>query len=400
MLYRLIPNLTREQWGVLFMYLIPFVPYIYKLISPFFILLGLGSLTVMINPILLWVGIFWARHRIIKQIRHYDVCLYLFICLIVLLSPLLFPNTSDFFLENFIDFAIYVLPCYFIGIIINYDNDYEILKMVSYIGIGVILFWQLCKILRLVEVEESSAGTLGEQMSEAYMLVFPICCLFVLIKKCKLDYIILSVGITLLIMMGTRGPIIVVSSFIAFYLLFRKNEKYGTLIKLFAITVFVTLLKNIKLISILMIPIVAELGFSTRVLDSITDDRFSLEESSGRDDIYSGIFNFLYSQESLFGLGWGGDRLIVMDNVWAHNFELEILVQFGWFFGGLILCWILKLLISSLVRTRGTQSYRFVLVMACVGLLELQFSSTYIRHPLFFIMIGYFISISRKKNNI
>ena len=398
MLSKIIPSFSIKQWGLLFVYLIPFVPYVYKLISPFFILTGLGSLTILISPTILWIGVVLAKKRFFESICAVDIFFVFLICMGIFLFSIVNSNTTWFFDKYFLDFALYVLPCYYIGLAINYEKDSEVLRVVSNIGIFVMLFWQVCKLLRLVEVNESLSGELGEQMEEAYMLVFPICNLLIYSKKSLSDCVMMMIGFVLILLMGTRGPIIVLGTFIAFYLLFfKKYNKHPLFWKCVIIAAFSVFFVNIKRISLMMIPIAIKLGFSPRVFNSIIDSRFSLEEGSGRDDIYGGIIDYLKSKESLFGLGWGGDRLITYDHVWAHNFELEILVQFGWLLGGLILLLLFILLVKTLFHTKGLKTQRFICVMICVGILELQFSSTYVSHPLLFIMIGCCVSVLRKK---
>lgn len=399
MLKKYFPSLSRSEWWLTCLLLIPFVPYVYKLISPFFIIAGLGAYTWIINPAILWIGILGSLNRIIRSCRISDVFFFVLICCSIVISALIFPETRTFFKDNYIDFITYVLPCYYIGLIINYDRDKNVLYFISYIGIFVILFWQVCQLLRLVEVNETSTGALGEQMEQAYMLLFPICNLFVQESKTKLDILMIFIGIALIFMMGTRGPIIILGLFISTYLLFfKKYRKHNFFLKTIITIAIPIFLINIKWISLIAIPIAMSLGFSTRVFDSIVDERFNIKDSSGRDDIYGNVFEHLGSNEGVWGLGWGGDRLITIDNLWTHNFELEILVQFGWIFGGILLLILFSIFFKCLLKTRHKYAQSFLYVMIFAGLMELQLSSTYIRHPLFFVLIGYCISILRTRH--
>ena len=146
-----------------------------------------------------------------------------------------------------------------------------------------------------------------------------------------------------------------------------------------------------------IIPIASSLGFSTRVFDSILDGRMmDISESSGRDDIWNILTKAIEDDFSGFGYGWLGDRLLLPDGIYSHNFELEILVQFGVIIGGGILLLLLVLLFKSYYQTKKSSSRKFWLLMLFVGLVELQLSKTYITHNLLFVMIGYYMSVKRQ----
>lgn len=399
MIKQLLPSFSKTKWGLFFIYIIPFVPIVYKLISPFFIIAGLGAYTVIINPAIFIIGMLMSSRIVFSSIRSIDIALYVSIGFMILLWTFFRPQTYVFFKDNYMDFMMYVLPCYFIGLTINYERDHEILLWLARMSFIVVLFWQICLLLRLVEVSEGADGGLGEQMEQAYMLVYPICFLFnESMKKHKLiDIIMTIISIILLLMMGTRGPFIVICIYLAVYLVFLKEyKKYKLFWRSLVIGLLFILLKYSTVISLAMIPISTELGFSSRVFQNIVDSGYNLDDSSGRDDIYGPTLNAIQSNEGILGYGWGGDRNLNNMGFWAHNFELEILAQFGILVGGLILLLVIGVFYKSCVKSKGTYYFQFIIVMFFIGLMCIQLSSTYIKWPLFFVFLGVCVSTLRQ----
>lgn len=63
-------SISRAEKGRILLYLVAFVPMIYKLISPFFIIIGMASYTVGIIPAMVILGISW--HGVICENQFVD----------------------------------------------------------------------------------------------------------------------------------------------------------------------------------------------------------------------------------------------------------------------------------------------------------------------------------------
>lgn len=389
---------NKGEKGRCLLYLVAFVPMVYKLLSPFFILAGLGNLTIIIVPIMLMLGVIWAWQDIRNSIRLGDIVFYLLIAIFLFASKVIYPSSEIFVEENWATFVFTILPYFFVGLIINYERDKRILLFTARIALFVQVFWITCQILRIVEVNENSEGLLGEHMEQAYMLLFPTFYLFIEADKehCILDWVCVAVSIFLVFSMATRGPIIILLLFVlAYYLLIKKLKTHGSIKKLGLIIIIYLLYQWSDVIILFFIPIAVGLGFSSRAFDSLLrENSMSLDNSSGRDDIYNYAINAIIGDDGFLGLGWGGDRLIT-GGFWAHNFELEILVQFGWFMGGFALLLFAILIIKCFIHTHGTETSLFYYVMLFVGLMSLQLSSTYLEQLLLFVFIGYSVSLLR-----
>ena len=393
--------ISKRDYGRLLVYMVAFVPLFYKFISPFFILAGAGALTVYITPVVLFLGIMLCYKDFLSSIRFSDVALYIVIIVVAVLSSVFYPESSVFVNENIRYFSLSVVSYLFIGLVIQYDRDSDIIRIVAYIASFVLLFWQIWRILRLGEVNETADGFLGEQMEQGYMLLFPSCYLFVesLRNHRLFDIIVTIVSSILLLFMGARGPALLLVVFVAsFLLLFHTYKKKNVLKKFFLVVFTVIVIFFYQPIILAVMPFATKLGFNERVFDSILYGNITnLEESSGRDEIYATLINAINSDQGVWGFGWGGDRRLTSGDLWAHNFELEVLVQFGWLFGGAMLILLIILLFRCFFKTRDTLTSGFLYVLFFWGLMELQLSYTYIRHPLFFLLLGYCISVIRTK---
>lgn len=394
-----IDGFSREEYGYLCLYLVTFVPLIYKFISPFFIILGLANLTILINPIILICGLKILNYELRKNIRSSDIILYSFVCALLLLTTYLFPTNTTLFEHHYANFVFFTLSFYFIGLTINYSKHYRVISAVAKIGFWYNIYWQALIYWGIVETEHSYDDTAGEQMAQAYFLLFSSLVLFIdVFRKSRFtDFVYLVVSILLLLFMGTRGPVMILAVFIITYLiLFHKFKSYNIQKKTLVVACLFVVIYFLEIILMGIIPIASALGFSTRVFDSVLDGRMTdMSESSGRDEFWNILKGAIEHDYGGIGYGWLGDRLLLPDGAYAHNFELEILVQFGIIIGGGILLLMLFLILKSYYKIKNTSSRAFWLVMLFVGLVTLQISATYVTHPLLFVMIGYFISINR-----
>lgn len=388
-------SITNAEKGRVLLYLVAFVPMIYKLISPFFILLGLADFTVVIIPTMTILGIImsWKNLRESIHVRH--VLLYLLIVFVLFVSPIIYPKTQYLHDEKYWPFISSVLPFIFVGLLIDYERDKYLLRFVARMGVIEQLFWQMCLLAGLVQAELGTENSLGEQMESAYQLLFPIFILYNSLSKEKniIDIALAIIGTCLLFFMGTRGPIVVYGIFIVGYFIFLKNYNSNSFFKRgFAIAVFCIFYYYLELIILAILPIAMTLGFSTRVFDSILEDKMvNMEESSSRDDFYGNVIDVIKNDNGL-GHGWLSDRLFTPTHGYVHNLELELLCQYGYIFGSLLLIYIAYLAYRRYLYAKKEGEVTIWFVFFCSGFMALQFSYTYVSYPLFFVFIGYIMN--------
>lgn len=396
---RYITGLSRvssRDVGRILLYLVAFVPYIYKLISPFFILAGLSSLTVIIMPTLVFLGIVMCWPNLKVAMSPAGVTAYLLITILLAFSPVVHIDIIPFFEKNYLTFIFTVLPFLFVGLLIDYERDWKILRFVSRMGVLVQLFWQTCLLLGLVETDLGSEESLGEQMESAYQLLFPIVLLMISISREKtlIDLILGIIGTILLFFMGARGPIVVFLVFLLGYLvIFKSYKTYAFFKKCGVIICFGIICYFLQEILLSILPWAESLGFSTRVFDSILNNQMvSLEDSSNRDSFYGSVFRAIFADSTGFGYGWGGDRLFTPTKGYAHNLELELLCQFGYIGGSILLFCILWFTFRRYRYSKKEKTETVWYALFCCGFMALQFSYTYVQYPLFFVFLGYMMN--------
>ena len=395
--FRQILHSSRTDKGFMILLLVTFFPLTYKIISPFLIIAGLGAYSEYINGTLYTIGVLLALPLIRTNIRVTDIFVYLVFSFLFFASPLVYPMSEDFVCENMQNILKFV-PFYFLGVMVNYNRDKGLLRLVMRIAFLIALFWQVCLMMGLVDIE-SEDGTLGEQMDFAYSLLVVI--MYMLIEynntHDKIELLSFLIGSLMLLFMGTRGPVVIWAIFVVTYLLlFHKFETKNIAKKLGIVSLFFIFYIFSTPIAMCLSLIAERIGMSTKIFDSfLGNSLISLEESSGRDTIYADMWKAISDDPTGFGYGFGGDRLFSASNGYAHNFELEILVQFGYFGAAFLFLILLILFIRSYSKAKQARSGEFWLVIFFWGFMSLQFSKSWLLHEGFFFMIGYFISVQR-----
>lgn len=140
---------------------------------------------------------------------------------------------------------------------------------------------------------------------------------------------ITSISLILMIVYGSRGPILIVFVFGLFLFLFNKSiKKFVKFIFISSIAIIVYLQYKFLLLVKLLDYIYYNLKFqsySIIKLRMIFSDGLA-ESSSGRDNLYEIIWNYI-TQNILLGWGIGFSQVIIEGS--AHNIFLQILLEFG-----------------------------------------------------------------------
>lgn len=112
-------------------------------------------------------------------------------------------------------------------------------------------------------------------------------------------------------------------------------------------------------------------------------------EHSTRTTIYDTCKNLVMKQGvDMYGLF--GDRYL-LGGTYPHNIFYEIILQFGWFFGVLLILWFVIKIIIILNR----KEYRIIIVFFCCAILGRFFvSGSYLVEGRFWIMIGCILSLA------
>lgn len=400
---RLFVNAPKAEKGFMILLLVTIFPLTYKIISPILIITGFGSYTEYISTALYIIGIWLALPIICRRISMADFFVYILFALFLVFSKYLYPQSAGFVNENMHDILLYFVPFYFLGVMSDYRSDGFLFRLVMRIAFFIAVFWQICLMAGLVQFE-SEDGTIGEQMDFAYSLLIVVCYMLVEYNKShdKIELCAFILGTLMLLFMGARGPVVICVMFITSYLLIFHRFTSGNIIKKIGIILVFGVFYVLSKPFMFALAVFAErMGMNTKIFDSfIGGGMISLEESSGRDSIYEGMLEAIKNDTTGFGYGIGGDRLFSASNGYAHNFEIEILVQFGCIGGGILLLLLAILFLNTYYKSKKNAAAEFWLVVFFWGFVSLQFSKSWIIHEGFFFLIGYCSSVLKTRKNV
>lgn len=146
--------------------------------------------------------------------------------------------------------------------------------------------------------------------------------------------------------------------------------------------------------------ITSALGFGTRVYDNILGG--NLISTSNRDWIYDLVADYIKIDSGHIGYGLFYDRVLLgMDtSSYAHNIFYEITLNFGIYIGIIILFVLGAIFVRNIIKTKGTPTCAMIFAFFCFCVIELFFSSSYLRSSLFWLFIGLMISTFRKHTSL
>lgn len=185
----------------------------------------------------------------------------------------------------------------------------------------------------------------GQQIHSPYNLAFGYTTLFCLLpflygaitEKNKVDIIGAGVGIVMILLGGSRGPLACIAIFIFLYALnlFRESRKKLVITSVvFILFIIIWCLSDYIILAIL--DIMEELDIQSRTLTMLlTGD---IDNDNGRNEIWASALNMI--KENPFGYGAMGARPVLYVHHVAghsHNIALEMMIDFGVFVGGALL---------------------------------------------------------------
>ena len=277
-----------------------------------------------------------------------------------------FPDTMQYWIKEAFRFTFPICIPTAICVVSIRDKYvfYHILKIITYIS-GFLCILYCARII-------SGAYDLGFSYNQGigYLLLFPILVLFYQNKW----YSLLFAGVLFLLFLiyGSRAPLISLGLF--FVYVFIREKKYTLLIVLVCfIFAFIPLLASF----------LESQGFSSRTLDLYLSGE--LNTDNGRNDITNQIL--LGIKQNPYGWGMFGDRVITHGETYAHNFIREVIVNFGVFFGPIILAWFFYKIVKTFIKSK--EADRDIFAMFTFGCLAPIFvSGSYITNSNFALFLG------------
>ena len=209
--------------------------------------------------------------------------------------------------------------------------------------------------------------------------------------KKPIDFLLAVFGLLELFIYANRGAVVAVVIFIIIYQLICvksvKRLRNMFLLSLLAICIYFMIQpESLSLIS----DFLNSIGIKSRNITKLLDGSVSI---TGREYIYEQVFAEL-SKGNLTGLGLFGDRILLHGD-YPHNFIYEILLQFGWLLGSLILAIFFyalgKILLSHKYESLRAES----LVFTTTIMIKLFLSGSYLHEYSFFFLLAYMLNIKR-----
>ena len=223
-----------------------------------------------------------------------------------------------------------------------------------------------------------------EYMSFSYNLLFPTIfssiCFFE--KKKIMPLIAAIIGVILIFLAGARGPLVCyIFSLVICFLLSKTTTKKKIAIVFLLISVGIIMMLFWEQILLALKNAVDSIGISSRTVDILLDgDIFS---DSSRGEIQQKIIEGF----TLFGRGLYGDRA-VGENHYSHNLIIELISQWGYLFGALIVA-LLGVLIYKGFQTKNLRLQMLIAALFSAGVVKLMFSESYLAHnAVFFVLIA------------
>lgn len=329
-----------------------------------------------------------------RWVRIEDFFIILFFTLAILITCIIYPNNAPFIFER-LDIILQSVPFFILGLCMSI-NQYSLDVLSKWCCLGVIV----SAVYRLIFQDFSEAATRGYNMDAAYVLLLNTLIVidFAIRTKRIVPILCSVVAIFYTLSMGTRGPIVIILSFILVKIYtqsFNSIKQSRKILNITAVTIILLLFFSTNLFPktlIFLQGILDGLGFSTRILDfAISNEMISA--TSGRDDIVADLLNRL-QYSPLLGYGVYGEWPLGYYS--AHNIYIEICYHFGYPIGILLILLYIICVIKAYRKTDSI-SQSWILILSCFVFIRGFFGGSYLSFGVF-LLLGYCLQIIRKKH--
>ena len=290
------------------------------------------------------------------------------------------------------------LPWFVVGNSLDNLNEIiEVFKKYVYL----ILLSNIALILFCILTGRPMLGNMEISYTILPLLLFS---LLIFLNENKIKFLIIALfSSAIIVIMGSRGTILCIASFLIMYYMmnFKKNFFYLIIIA----TSLIGVIWNFNNIIDITINKFKSLGISSRTLYKLQNG--DILNDTGRGKIQEVAIEAL-NEHPILGLGIGGERILVNDKIYEmtkdmstcypHNLAIEIIVQYGYFIGTMLIIFLIGLLVNTIKNTSGNERNIFLLLVS-QEVIKLLVSSSYIISPMFFLVLGISFNKLRRKTN-
>lgn len=346
-----------------------------------------------IIPIMYATSILLAIHSF--HLYRSDIVFLVCVLMMYFISPVLFPDTTRYWEQQWVDYLTIVLPFYILGVAIVPNVDIkrttELLYKLSVMTICFKLFYFLMR-GPLGTVETIAEG----DMAQAYQLLPHICLVaYCTIKKATIFRVsLLGISCFYLVFLGNRGSVLILAISSVMLYVCVSNYKYRLRLSCIAALLVIAFLFS-PLFEVTMDAlqeISTELGMSTRIFDLVNEG--DLTNSTGRSNKFVVLFDAL-NKQPVTGYGIYGDRVFL--NFYCHNLILELLIDYGYLAGSLLLICVVVLLVRTVMLSSSTEYFALLVCLLGNGFWKLFFSGSYLLENTFYLLLGYCVALIRHR---
>lgn len=337
-------------------------------------------------PVLIAVCLALALPFILSYIKPKDIIFVLIITMVYFFQVVLYPSNREYLLSVSMDFFATVLPLYFIGLCIDERKHFNILYIASIVNVFAFILY----ISVLSNEAHSDQLLYSGFMHRAYTLLPQ---LLVIIghamKKPNVFNITTGVvGGIVLATCGNRGSVLLLFAFIIIGLLFLVERKVRKGVYAFICISFAFILFFYQWIIEQLSALIANWGMSPRFLNYIISGGFF--ESKGRSVITQKLFEMI-AENPLAGYGLAADH--VATGSYAHNLVIELWTSFGVIIGTLLFIFTAFIITKAWTNNKNAI---ILSVLVCAGFFKLFISNSFLFEGMFFVLLGYCVSLIRK----
>lgn len=355
----------------------------------------IGSLSDYIIAAIYVILIPLALPKIFENVRASDIILGFIVIIVCLLNLVVFPSNSLFLQKYLPTFLLLTFPLYYIGLSFDIEKLYPWVYALSSITIVAFSMYKLFISAPMDDIESMYQG----DMQSSYFVLPHVCVVSIAaIKKPTWVNIPLSaLGIIIIALMGSRGPLICITLAIVVYLVFFKQYKKPILAYTLIIMIAIALLLSLEQMMIMLYKLAESVGLSVRVFDKFLEGAFA---SSGSRERIKDILLEKISENPILGYGLFSDRVAAGN--YAHSIAIELWHAFGIFLGSAILGSIAFILIRAFLMIEK-QRYEWVCLFISLlfsGFVKLFLSGSFLDEIYLFLLLGICVRLirSRKTN--
>lgn len=229
-------------------------------------------------------------------------------------------------------------------------------------------------------------------MGLSYLALIPtILVFYCLLKKFDIKKLILLILlIAIIILQGSRGPLVATMAFPLIYLIVNGSHNPKKTFMLWVMTAIIVALVINFLPNILLwlSGIIRKYDFYSKTVEMLLSGEWL--DPNGRDFISQNVLDII--KNNPIGMGFFGERPIL--ETYCHNMFLEFVVDFGIAAGGLFILAFVAMFIRKLV-TASIVEKNVIVILFCAFVMKLFFSGSFWTETMFFA----FVTILFKKRN-